>query len=181
MISLLGATLFGIEVPDTVMDIINVIEKICVVLMPVILAVGGVILSTIKRNNAKAELADKEKIAALDAVANRENVKPQIEENTKKLQEVSTAINFLAEVMGLAFENSTLPQDTKNKIFAIVQNVKSANTEEIVAMLKTEKEMLEQKVKDLLAQLEEKVEQTVTPEENEDLTGDTTTNTTRTI
>ena len=33
--------------------------------MPVILAVGGVILSTIKRNNAKAELADKEKIAAL--------------------------------------------------------------------------------------------------------------------
>ena len=85
MISLLGATLFGIEIPDTVMDIINIIEKICVVLMPVILAVGGVILSTIKRNNAKAELADKEKIAALDAVANRENVKPQIDENTKTI------------------------------------------------------------------------------------------------
>ena len=99
-------------------------------------------------------MADKEKIAALDAVANRENVKPQIDENTKKLQEVSTAINFLAEVIGLAFENSTLPQDTKNKIFAIVQNVKSANTEEIVAMLKAEKERLEQQVKDLLAQLE---------------------------
>lgn len=181
MISLLGATMFGIEIPDVVADIITVIEKLCVILMPVILAVGGVILSAIKRNNAKQELADKEKIAALDAVANRENVKPQIEENSKKLEKMETAINFLAEVMGLAFENSTLPQDTKNKIFAIVQNVKSANVEDLVAMLKTEKAALEQQVKDLLAQLEEKIEQTVKPEENEEVTGDNTTSTSRTI
>ena len=117
------------------------------------------IKSDAKTNAAKAEL----QIEALKEVANREDNKPQLEEQTQKMTELEQTIANLADMFTLAFQNSNLDPEIKNNLAALANKIKYGTEDDLVKELESQKAQLQEQVAALTEQLKAQV--VVAPEE----------------
>lgn len=111
------------------------------------------IKSDAKANAVKADL----QIEALKNVANREDNKPQLEEQSQKISELEQTIANLADMFTLAFQNSNLSPEIKNNLAALANKIKYGTEEDLVKELEAQKAQLEEQVAALTEQLKEKV------------------------
>lgn len=120
------------------------------------------IKSSAKLNSAKADL----QIQALKDVANREDNKPQLQEQTTKIDELEKAVMYLADMFNAAFQNSSLDPEIKNNLSALVNKIKYGTEEDLVQELENQKALLQEQINTLTEQLKNTtVVQEVTTEE----------------
>lgn len=118
------------------------------------------IKSTAKINAAKADL----QIEALKTVANREDNKPQLEEQSQKIQELEKVILNLSEMINVAFQNSNLDPEIKANLTALNNKIKYGSEEELIKELEQNNEVLKQQLEELTHKLSNNVIETVKTE-----------------
>lgn len=116
--------------------------------------------SNAKINSAKADL----QIEALKEVANREDNKPQLEEQSQRLQQLETVITYLSDMVNVAFQNSNLDPEIKNNLASIANKIKYGSEEDLVKELETNNEQLKQQVEELTRKLNNNVVETIQTE-----------------
>lgn len=112
--------------------------------------------SDAKINKVKADL----QIQALKEVANREDNKPQLEEQSQKLAELEKVVTYLADMFDVAFQNSNLDPEIKANLSALINKIKYGSEEDLVKQL----EETNTKLKEEVEALKEQMAQTVTAE-----------------
>ena len=125
------------------------------VLVTLILAIVSAIALKIK--------ADAE-IEAIKTIANREDNKPQLEEQSQKIASLEQSNRYLAEMVNVAFQNSNLTPEVKDNLASLSNKIKYGTEDNLVKELETEKAQLQEQVESLKAQLETKVVATVQEE-----------------
>lgn len=118
------------------------------------------IKSTAKINAAKTDL----QIEALKTVANREDNKPQLEEQSQKIQELEKVILNLSEMINVAFQNSNLDPEIKANLTALNNKIKYGSEEELIKELEQNNEVLKQQLEELTHKLSNNVIETVKTE-----------------
>lgn len=113
--------------------------------------------STAKINAAKADL----QIEALKNVANREDNKPQLEDQSQKLQHLEKVILNLSEMINVAFQNSNLDPDIKANLSSLINKIKYGSEDEFVKELETNNAILKQQIEELTQKLASNVVETV--------------------
>lgn len=102
-----------------------------------------------KVNKAKADL----QIEALKEVANREDNKPQLEDQSTKIEQLTTTVAYLADMINLAFQNSNLTPETKDSLASLANKIKYGTEEDLVKELEAQKNELQEQVKILTDKL----------------------------
>lgn len=97
----------------------------------------------------KAEL----QIEALKNVANREDNKPQLEEQKAKIAELTTAIANMSSMIDLAFQNSNLDPEIKANLSALCNKIKYGTEEDLIKSLESDKAALQAQLESLTQQL----------------------------
>lgn len=110
--------------------------------------------SDAKINKMKADL----QIQALKDVANREDNKPQLEEQSQKLAELEKVITYLADMFDVAFQNSNLDPEIKANLASLINKIKYGSEEDLVKQLEETNAQLKEQVE----ALQEQIAQTVT-------------------
>lgn len=110
--------------------------------------------SDAKINKIKADL----QIQALKEVANREDNKPQLEEQSEKLSELEKVITYLADMFDVAFQNSNLDPEIKANLASLINKIKYGSEEDLVKKLEETNAQLKEQVE----ALQEQIAQTVT-------------------
>lgn len=118
------------------------------------------IKSSAKVNSAKADL----QIEALKEIANREDNKPQLEEQSKKIQELEQVIKYLSDMFNVAFQNSNLDPDIKNNLVSLANKIKYGSEEDFVKELEANNEKLKQQIEELTHKLNNNIVETVQTE-----------------
>lgn len=111
------------------------------------------IKSDAKTNAAKADL----QIQALKDVANREDNKPQLEQQSQQIAQMEQTLAYLADMVNLAFQNSNLTPEIKNNLASLSNKIKYGTEDDLVKELETQKALLEEQITALKAELEAKV------------------------
>ena len=111
----------------------------------------------------RAAQADAE-IEAIKTIANREDNKPQLEEQSQKIASLEQSNRYLAEMIDLAFQNSNLTPEVKNNLASLSNKIKYGTEDNLVKELESEKAQLIEQIESLKAQLESKVVVTVQEE-----------------
>ena len=106
-----------------------------------------------KTNAAKAEL----QIQALKDVANREDNKPQLEQQSQQIASMEQTLSHLSDMVNLAFQNSNLTPEIKNNLASLNNKIKYGSEDELVKELETKNAQLEEEVVALRSELENKV------------------------
>ena len=119
------------------------------------------IKSNAKVNAVKADL----QIQALKEVANREDNKPQLEEQSKKLETLERIVALQSEMFNLAFQNSNLTPEIKDNLTSLNNKIKFGPEEDLVKELETRNASLEAQVESLQLQLNTTPIETVVQEE----------------
>lgn len=140
----------AINMPAWLVDFWTVYgDMITPVLVTLALAVVTWIALSIKTsakvNSAKADL----QIQALKEVANREDNKPQLDEQNKRLNEIEEKIGYFAEMLNTSFQNSNLDPEVKNNLTLLNDKIKYGTKEELILKLEEEKNKLTETVKTL--------------------------------
>ena len=151
--------LLAIQMPQWLTDFWTVygdmITPVLVTLLVSLLTYIAIKLkSDAKINKMKADL----QIQALKDVANREDNKPQLEEQSQKLAELEKVITYLADMFDVAFQNSNLDPEIKANLASLINKIKYGSEEDLVKEL----EETNAKLKEELEALQEQVAQTVT-------------------
>ena len=107
------------------------------------------IKSNAKVNAVKADL----QIQALKDVANREDNKPQLEEQSARLESLEKTVALQSEMFNLAFQNSNLTPEIKDNLTSLNNKIKYGTEEDLVKELEAQKAALEEQVKSLQLQL----------------------------
>lgn len=110
--------------------------------------------SDAKITKMKADL----QIQALKDVANREDNKPQLEEQSQKLAELEKVITYLADMFDVAFQNSNLDPEIKANLASLINKIKYGSEEDLVKQLEETNAQLKEQVE----ALQEQIAQTVT-------------------
>ena len=110
--------------------------------------------SDAKINKMKADL----QIQALKDVANREDNKPQLEEQSQKLAELEKVITYLADMFDVAFQNSNIDPEIKANLASLINKIKYGSEEDLVKQLEETNAQLKEQVE----ALQEQIAQTVT-------------------
>ena len=118
------------------------------------------IKSDAKINSAKTDL----QIQALKDVANREDNKPQLEDQSKQINELSKTIAYMADMMNLAFQNSNLDPETKNNLASLSNKIKYGTEEDLVKELENNNALLQEQVKALKEEIANNTVHTVETE-----------------
>lgn len=118
------------------------------------------IKSSAKVNSAKADL----QIEALKEIANREDNKPQLEEQSQKIQELEQVIKYLSDMFNVAFQNSNLDPDIKNNLVSLANKIKYGSEEDFVKELEANNEKLKQQIEELTHKLNNNIVETVQTE-----------------
>ena len=118
------------------------------------------IKSSAKVNSAKADL----QIEALKEIANREDNKPQLEEQSKKIQELEQVIKYLSDMFNVAFQNSNLDPDIKNNLVSLANKIKYGSEEDFVKELEANNEKLKQQIEELTHKLNNNIVETAQTE-----------------
>lgn len=100
------------------------------------------IKSDAKINSAKTDL----QIQALKDVANREDNKPQLEDQSKQINELSKTIAYMADMINLAFQNSNLDPEIKNNLASLSNKIKYGTEEDLVKELENNNALLQEQV-----------------------------------
>lgn len=117
------------------------------------------------RSDAKLmKIKNELQIQALKEVANREDNKPQLDEQSVKLKELSNSVIYLAEMFNQAFQNSTIDPEIKEAIAACLNKIKYGSEEDLIKELENSKLLLEEQVHALMAQLDAKKQEVATQE-----------------
>lgn len=153
--------LLAIQMPQWLTDFWTVygsmITPVLVTLLVSLLTYIAIKLkSDAKINKMKADL----QIQALKEVANREDNKPQLEEQSQKLAELEKVIAYLADMFDVAFQNSNLDPEIKANLSALINKIKYGSEEDLVKQL----EETNTKLKGEVEALKEQIAQTVTAE-----------------
>ena len=113
-----------------------------------------------KVNREKAEL----QIQALKDVANREDNKPQLEEQSERLLELEKVITYLADMFDVAFQNSNLDPEIKANLSSLINKIKYGSEEDLVKELEETNAKLKEEVETLQQQIAQNVTATVETE-----------------
>ena len=117
------------------------------------------------RSDAKLRQAETEaQIQALQQVANKEDVSPEVQENSKKLQMMETTLKYMAEMFDVAFQNSNLTPEIKDNIAALKNKILYGTEEDLVKALNEQILTLKEQVDTLSAKTTEKVVEVVNEE-----------------
>ena len=139
----------------------SMITPILVTLLTSILTWVAIKIKTdAKYNRQKTEL----QIQALKDVANREDNKPQLEEQSQKLAELEKTLTHLAEMFDVAFQNSSLDPEIKSNLAALINKIKYGTEEDLVKELEASNTQLKEQVETLTQQLKTTAVQTVEQE-----------------
>lgn len=122
------------------------------ILTALVTALAIKIRSDAKVNAAKADL----QIQALKDVANREDNKPQLEEQSKQISQLESTIGNLADMFTLAFQNSNLTPEVKDNLVSLSNKIKYGTEEDLIKELEFEKNQLKEQLESLKTQLEVK-------------------------
>lgn len=157
--------LLALKMPEWLVNIWTVYgDMITPVLVTLVLAIVSAIALKIKSDaKVRATQTDAE-IEAIKAIANREDNKPQLEEQSQKIQKLEQSNMYLAEMVNLAFQNSNLTPEVKDNLASLSNKIKYGTEDNLVKELETEKAQLQEQVESLKAQLETKVVATVQEE-----------------
>lgn len=109
------------------------------------------IKSDAKYNKQKTEL----QIQALKDVANREDNKPQLEEQSQRLIDLEKTLTHLAEMFDVAFQNSSLDPEIKANLAALINKIKYGTEEDLVKELEASNAQLKEQLDTLTQQLKE--------------------------
>lgn len=102
-----------------------------------------------KLNRERTEL----QIQAMKDVANREDNKPQLEEQSQKLAELERVIVHLADMIDVAFQNSSLDPEIKENLTSLINKIKYGTEEDLVKELEANNAVLKEQVELLTAEL----------------------------
>lgn len=157
--------LLAISMPEWLVDFWTVygsmITPILVTLLCSLLTYIAIKLkSDAKINNAKTDL----QIQALKEVANREDNKPQLENQSTQINELTKTIGYLADMLSLAFQNSNLDPEIKNNLASLSNKIKYGTEEDLVKELEQNNEILKQQIEALKTQMAGNVAETVDAE-----------------
>lgn len=148
----------SLQMPTWLVDFWTVYgDMITPVLVTVVLALltslALKIKSDAKTNAAKAEL----QLEALKDVANREDNKPQLEQQSNQIAQLEHTVAHLSEMFNLAFQNSNLTPEIKDNLKALENKIKYGTEEDLVKELEAQKAQLEEQITALKAELDTKV------------------------
>lgn len=118
------------------------------------------IKSDAKLNSAKTDL----QIQALKDVANREDNKPQLEDQSKQINELSKTIAYMADMINLAFQNSNLDPEIKNNLASLSNKIKYGTEEDLVKELENNNALLQQQIEALKEEIANNTVHTVETE-----------------
>ena len=109
------------------------------------------IKSDAKTNAAKADL----QIQALKDVANREDNKPQLEQQAQEIAELKRVVTHQSEMINLAFQNSNLTPEIKDSLTSLSNKIKYGTEIDVIKELEAQKADLQQQVDALTIRLSE--------------------------
>ena len=118
------------------------------------------IKSDAKINSAKTDL----QIQALKDVANREDNKPQLEDQSKQINELSKTIAYMADMINLAFQNSNLDPEIKNNLASLSNKIKYGTEEDLVKELENNNALLQEQIEALKEEIANNTVHTVETE-----------------
>ena len=118
------------------------------------------IKSDAKINSAKTDL----QIQALKDVANREDNKPQLEDQSKQINELSKTIAYMADMINLAFQNSNLDPEIKNNLASLSNKIKYGTEEDLVKELENNNALRQEQVEALKEEIANNTVHTVETE-----------------
>lgn len=150
--------LLAIQMPQWLTDFWTVygsmITPVLVTLLVSLLTYIAIKLkSDAKINKMKADL----QIQALKEVANREDNKPQLEEQSQKLAELEKVIAYLADMFDVAFQNSNLDPEIKANLASLINKIKYGSEEDLVKKLEETNAQLKEQVEALQEQIAQAV------------------------
>lgn len=117
------------------------------------------------RSDAKLMAAKNElQIQALKEVANREDNKPQLEEQSALLNNLQNSVLYLGQMFNEAFQNSTIDPEIKSNITACMNKIMYGTQEDLIKQLEETKLKLEEQVKTLTDQLSAKTAEVISQE-----------------
>lgn len=109
------------------------------------------IKSDAKTNAAKADL----QIQALKDVANREDNKPQLEQQAQEIADLKRVVTHQSEMINLAFQNSNLTPEIKDSLTSLSNKIKYGTEIDVIKDLEAQKAELQQQVDALTIRLSE--------------------------
>lgn len=157
--------LLAIKMPEWLANIWAVYgDMITPVLVTLVLAL--VTSTALKiRTDAKLRAAQADaEIEAIKTIANREDNKPQLEEQSQKIQKLEQSNMYLAEMVNVAFQNSNLTPDVKDNLTSLANKIKYGTEDNLVKELEAEKAQLQEQIEGLKSQLESRVVATIQEE-----------------
>lgn len=157
--------LLAIKMPEWLANVWAVYgDMITPVLVTLVLAL--VTSTALKiRTDAKLRAAQADaEIEAIKTIANREDNKPQLEEQSQKIQKLEQSNMYLAEMVNVAFQNSNLTPDVKDNLTSLANKIKYGTEDNLVKELEAEKAQLQEQIEGLKSQLESKVVATIQEE-----------------
>ena len=117
------------------------------------------------RSDAKLMAAKNElQIQALKEVANREDNKPQLEEQSALLNNLQNSVLYLGQMFNEAFQNSTIDPEIKSNITACMNKIMYGTQEDLIKQLEETKLKIEEQVKTLTDQLSAKTAEVISQE-----------------
>lgn len=146
--------MLAIKLPVWLVDIWTAYSDVIVpALMAIVLAVLTWVAVTIKAD-AKARAAKSEaELAALKQMNEREDTRPELNTLSTKIEDTEQSVRYLAEMFDEVFQNSTLNEETKNKLTILKNKLIFGVREDLVTTLTAEKTALEEKIAGLEEQL----------------------------
>ena len=111
------------------------------------------IKSDAKANAAKADL----QIQALKDVANREDNKPQLEQQSQEIADLKRVVTYQSEMINLAFQNSNLTPEIKDSLTSLSNKIKYGTEEDVIKELEAQKAELQEQVDALTIKLSEQL------------------------
>ena len=128
--------------------------------IPVLVTVSLAILTWLAikiRSDAKLMAAKNDlQIKALKEVANREDNKPQLDEQSVQINNLQNSILYLGQMFNEAFQNSSIDPEIKANISNCMNKIMYGTQEDLIKQLEETKAQLQEQVNVLTAQLSAK-------------------------
>lgn len=139
--------LLAIQLPTWLVDIWSAYSDVIVpALVAIVLAMLTWLAVTIKADaKARAAKSDAE-LAALKQMNDREDTRPELDNLSTKIEDLMQSNKYVAEMIDVAFQNSTLSEEAKNQLTLLKNKLLFGVEQDLIAQLTAEKLALEEKV-----------------------------------
>lgn len=142
--------LLAMQLPTWLVDIWSAYSDVIVpALMGVVVAILTWLAISIKADAKTRAARSKAELEALEKMNAKEDTRPELDKLKDELNGVKQSNTYLAEMIDLAFQNSTLDENTKNALTILKNKILFGVENDIVAQLTAEKKALEEKVEGL--------------------------------